>query len=367
MLALTVRRIRAFTLIELLVVIAIIALLVSLLLPALGKARKAAKVAVCESNMRQFAVGLSNYNTDWKGSLCGFTWKYQAGFTSNYSNWPDLNALANGGPNWVQAHAAQGIDIIRRKLPGNDAWFGPINGRMLDRNFGHLPLVDGGYFSDKLPEPATACPEDRDTLLWQKAALDNSLFSSTIAATGGYPDPSAELNYQHIFPFWSTYQFVPNAWSAETGSNGATSLNTIFQASGQPGYHMLYSIPGTSFVINRRQDDVSFPSQKVWMFDLFDRHMYKRTIWYGYERSIQPLVFFDGSVSVRRTKDANRGWDPRTPNGNAQTYQYYPVVGSSDPPTLSGAAFDTYYPYYRWTRNGLRGVDFGGRMRNIPD
>lgn len=58
------RRILAFTLIELLVVIAIIALLVAILLPALAKARKSAKLAICESNMRQFATGLSNYNTD---------------------------------------------------------------------------------------------------------------------------------------------------------------------------------------------------------------------------------------------------------------------------------------------------------------
>ncbi len=360
MLALSVRRIRAFTLIELLVVIAIIALLVSLLLPALSKARKAAKLAICESNLRQFATALTNYSTDAKGAMCSFTWKYTPGVNYGYSNWADLNGLASGNT-WVQAHAAQGIDIVRRKLPGNDAWFGTVTGRMFDRNFGHLPLVDGGYFSDKLPEAVTACPEDRDTLLWQKAALDPTLFTSTLASVGGNPDPSAEVNYQHLFPFWSTYQFVPNAWTPETGSNGANSTNTIYQASGSPGYHMLYTIPGNSFPIARRLDDVAYPSQKVWMFDLFDRHMYKRTIWYGYERSSQPLVFFDGSSSIRKTSDSNKGWDPRNPFSGAPQYQYYPVVGSSDPPTLSGAPFETYYPHYRWTRFGLRGIDIVGR------
>jgi prepilin-type N-terminal cleavage/methylation domain-containing protein/prepilin-type processing-associated H-X9-DG protein len=61
------RRSKGFTLIELLVVIAIIAILAAILLPALARAREAARRASCQSNLRQWGVICKMYAAEDRG------------------------------------------------------------------------------------------------------------------------------------------------------------------------------------------------------------------------------------------------------------------------------------------------------------
>ena len=113
----------AFTLIELLVVIAIIALLIAILLPAIGKARKAAQQGVSLSNMKQIGVGTGGYATDNKG-YWPITAAFKRGTKSTTPGFPSEGlegwcTWSYGGKNCHSYWYGQAFDVEAADRPVN--------------------------------------------------------------------------------------------------------------------------------------------------------------------------------------------------------------------------------------------------------
>jgi competence protein ComGC len=116
----------AFTLIELLVVTAMIGVLVAMLVPAVNLARESSRKTSCQSNLRQFGLGLNIYAENHQGFFC-----------SGAFDWQRDGAVTEVG--WVADLVNQGIPVGRMLCPAN-------------------PALVAETFNDLLTEPVTVSP-----------------------------------------------------------------------------------------------------------------------------------------------------------------------------------------------------------------
>ena len=318
---------------ELFVVVGIAGVGLSLLMVGGGQSRKSAGLAGSLANLKKIGETTGMYAADFDDQLWAFTWSRD----NAPSQYGDLQTPASN----VDAIGYQATDIARRRF---DESIPRLDDRFAAPGLSTLVRVD--YLDEALPAEWAVSPGDAVRLGWQ-------------ADPSNPPDlneQGGEAWAQLFCAFGSSYMLMPSYFAPD---QKVGSQQTIYQYA---AYHDLYWVPLSLGFGGRRVAEIAYPSQKVHMAERASYFFGPRPVYFLHQQARVPVLMADGAASPRSSADANASFSPNLPDDLDRTSRadYKPNL-IYEPPTLSGEAKDLVLEtHYKWTRRGLRGIDFGG-------
>ncbi len=311
------KRSTGFTLIELLVVISIIALLIGLLLPALSRARRAARFTQCLGNLKNIYYGTENYSSEFGGVIATGV---PPQLIANQNG--DRNAAMSNQPAWdsgQQFNNLGGFDLRENTYDWAQRYF----------FLGLAPYIIKDDNAKSIYDDIFFCPDD--TIYSEKAYLvridDDSISGfiyriSYLMSDTAFWDPSmfTESKYSEII--------ADNMLNKDAGGDAPSNEDTR----------------GRRYMSRGR---IKFPEMKVYLFEV---HSFHEAGNYGYNaRNVtSTAAFYDGHADKVRAYTTEREVDNL----------FLPVTSRmqySDEPLDSD---DPLYYYFSATRRGIEGRDF---------
>ncbi|GAB5496584.1 MAG: hypothetical protein Phyf2KO_16640 [Phycisphaerales bacterium] len=358
---------RAFTLVELLFVVVVVGALLAVQAVAVASSRDQSSVRSDIADLRLIAQASAIYSDTYDDRLFTFSWQPgEVPVTPNSQLAAACAALPTTGSNVQRAAVYQQLDLVTRNSD-----FPQIEPHTSFAPTAHTPyvvynhLVLAHFMGEALPSEVFTSEGDRPRNSWQ---ADMDAYFDDPFATHFQP-PIAPGNFNNLWrwPFSSSYMTGPSHYSNDSGSLSDNPPRTVQRGA----IHRQWLMPTSVGVLGTRKiNEVTHPSQKVMMFDEYDRYTGQYGQYHGLDDSRSIMVFYDGSAGRLLTAQANFGFVPNNPDFGSSNpdqpsgiYIYRPVAGWNPPDAVEvnvAARYDQ-------TRDGLQGIDYqrGGVRRPI--
>ncbi len=364
---------KGFTLVELLVVISIIALLIGILIPAIGRARLAARVSVDLASLRQHGIGAAAYTGDFKG--------FMPNAPRGSGGGGGLGQITSG----PKAHPS--TVILNETFPTHGVGFGAgyqstNTWKMYNWVFGNY-ILDGATGIDLMNPIFLSSGDSNSRENWDALRSvrpdDTELpqfptgytieqganeFVDSLTITQSFPDdPTGTGNVGFLQP---TFAYTFTALVGQGVEPGTTSKYFWGATSGELVDNRAQWTESSNTWVryrnNIRASDYAFPSEKVMFWDPWATNSV-RGAYYVSEQATTPVVMIDGSARVsspsRECLDTTDGEDRLKISDAFRGGDYVSTNFLWNTGRLAGAP--------AWFMTGVWGTstrDFGGKSDN---